>query len=137
VDVGRGRNVAAAEALLACARTALADATVGGIRHESARYNVAYVVTFAGSSDGANPPAEASPTASGTASGARSGSEGTAQVEWEVALIRDAPKTGKVIARLQRGAVLKVGPVNDGWYPVKYGDDFTSEGWVYRGAIGR
>jgi hypothetical protein len=137
-DVGHGRNVGAAEALLGCARAALADAAVGGVRHESARYNVAYVVTLGGGgSDGTNPPAEASATASATAAPSRSGGDATAQVEWQVALIRDAPKTGKVIARLQRGAVLKIGPVNDGWYPVKYGDDFASEGWVYRGAIGR
>jgi hypothetical protein len=27
--------------------------------------------------------------------------------------------------------------VNQGWYPVKYGDGFASDGWVYRAAIGR
>jgi hypothetical protein len=59
------------------------------------------------------------------------------QVEWEVALVRDAPKTGKVIARLPRGTSLRVGPAKDGWYPVKYGGSYSSDGWVYRGAIGR
>lgn len=153
-DVGHGRNVGNAEAILACAKAALADATVGGIRHESARYNVAYVVTFAGGSagaegaggsggsgaasssgEGAAPAAEVTAPA---ATAARPGSnDGAAQVEWQVALVRDTPKTGKVLARLPRGTKLKIGPVNDGWYPVKYGDDFASEGWVYRGAIGR
>lgn len=65
------------------------------------------------------------------------GPEGTAQVVWEVAIIRDAPKTGKVVARLQRGSTLRVGPVKDGWYPVRYGEEFSGDGWVYRGAIGR
>jgi hypothetical protein len=63
--------------------------------------------------------------------------EGTAQVVWEVAIIRDAPKNGKVVARLQRGSALRVGPVKDGWYPVRYGEGFSGDGWVYRGAIGR
>jgi hypothetical protein len=144
-DVGRGKNVGNAEGLLACAKTALADATVGGIHHESARYNVAYVVTLSGGSGGSGssagdgtPAAEVAAPAAASATASRpSSSDGTAQVEWEVALVRDAPKTGKVLARLQRGTTLKIGPVSDGWYPVKYGDDFASEGWVYRGAIGR
>jgi SH3-like domain-containing protein len=61
----------------------------------------------------------------------------SAQVTWEVALIRDAPRTGKILARLQRGTSLRVGAAKDGWYPVKYGDGFASDGWVFRGAIGR
>lgn len=51
--------------------------------------------------------------------------------------MRDTPKTGKVLARLQRGAVVHLGLAKDGWYPVKYGDGFGSDGWLYRGAIGR
>ena len=49
----------------------------------------------------------------------------------------DLGLTGKVVARLQHGAELQLGAVKDGWYPVKFGDGFGSEGWVYRGAIGR
>jgi uncharacterized protein YgiM (DUF1202 family) len=41
------------------------------------------------------------------------------------------------VARLQRGTKVKVGAGQDGWYRVQYGSDFTSEGWVYRGAIGK
>jgi hypothetical protein len=64
--------------------------------------------------------------------------DGTAQVVWETALIRDAPKTGKIVARLPRGTTIRVGPpIKDGWYPVKPGEGFTGEGWVFRGAIGR
>src|SRR5262249_53577322 len=62
---------------------------------------------------------------------------GEATVAWEVALIRDVPKTGQVVARLPRGSKVKVGSVKDGWFAVKYGDNFASDGWVYRGAIGR
>jgi len=58
-------------------------------------------------------------------------------VEWAVAIVRDAPREGKVIARLQRGTALRIGSPKGGWYPVQFGDGFSSEGWVYRGAIGR
>jgi hypothetical protein len=30
-----------------------------------------------------------------------------------------------------------VGAGQDGWYKVQFGNDFSSDGWVYRGAIGR
>jgi hypothetical protein len=60
-----------------------------------------------------------------------------AEVQWEVALVREVAKTGKIIARLPRGTSVRVGPPKDGWYPVKYGSDFAGDGWVYRGAIGR
>jgi hypothetical protein len=73
-------------------------------------------------------------TAEGSAPG---GSAPTAQVEWDVAIVRDAPKSGKVVARLPRGTTLRVGLPKDGWWPVKYGDGYTNDGWVYGGAIGR
>ena len=62
---------------------------------------------------------------------------GEAAVEWEVALVRDLPKTGQVVARLPRGTKVKVGSAKEGWYSVKYGAAFANEGWLYRGAIGR
>jgi hypothetical protein len=85
----------------------------------------------------------AAPPASAATAEPTTGAQGSpaglkaAQVEWEVALVRDSPKTGKVIARLPRGSQVRVGPVKDGWYPVAYGNGFSSDGWVYRGAIGR
>jgi SH3-like domain-containing protein len=91
-------------------------------------------VTFTG--EGASAPS-ASAASARPAAGGGDATEGTAQVVWEVAIVRDAPKTGKVVARLQHGAELHLGPVKDGWYPVKFGDGFTNDGWVYRGAIGR
>ncbi len=45
--------------------------------------------------------------------------------------------TGKIVARLPRGTALRVGTLKDGWYPVKFGDGFATDGWVYRGAIAR
>jgi Bacterial SH3 domain len=127
VDLGREHGVATAEPLLACAKNAMGSVSLAGIAHDNARYSVAYAVTFAG------PAAAATPAASLSAA-----ADGTAQVEWEVAIVRDAPRTGgKVLARLPRGTPLRVGASKDGWYPVKYGDGFGSDGWVYRGAIGK
>jgi VCBS repeat-containing protein len=62
---------------------------------------------------------------------------GEAEIAWDVGLVRDTPKTGALVARLPRGTKVKVGTSKDGWYQVKYGDGFASEGWLYRGAIGR
>ncbi len=115
--------------MLACANAALAGAGLASIAHDYSRYTVAYGLTFFSDSQPAG-------TASGVAS-ATGTADGTALVEWEMAIVRDAPKTGKVVARLQRGTALRVGSAKDGWYPVKYGDGYASDGWVYRGAIGR
>ncbi|HEX4448902.1 MAG TPA: SH3 domain-containing protein [Polyangiaceae bacterium] len=131
VDLGRDKGLATATPLLACAKSALGSASLQGIGHENTRYSVAYPVTFGA-------PPVTSPAAEIAAPAPASAADGSAQVEWEVAIVRDAPHTtGKVLARLQHGTALRVGSPKDGWYPVKYGDGFTSEGWVYRGAIGR
>jgi len=127
VDLGHDHGSPAAAPLLACAKTALAGVALDGIAHDNPRYSIAYTVTLAA-------PTAADP---GTAAPAAAAPDGTAQVEWDVAIVRDAPKTGKVLTRLPRGTPLHVGSSKDGWYPVKYGDGFTSDGWVYRGAIGR
>jgi hypothetical protein len=130
VDLGRGHAVSSPDGLLACAKADVAGLGVTTVQHENPRYSVAYTVTFSG---GAPAPGSASapPRAGGEPA------EGSAQVVWEVAIVRDAPKTGKVVARLQRGAELHLGAAKDGWYPIKFGDGFASEGWIYRGAIGR
>jgi hypothetical protein len=129
VDLGRNPNVPQADPILACAKADFAGATPSGLAHENPKYSLAYSVTF-GSPSAAEPSATASPAAAHVANDAT-------QVVWEVAIVRDEPKTGKVVARLQRGTPLQLGSVKDGWYPVKFGDGFASEGWVYRGAIGR
>jgi hypothetical protein len=136
VDLGRGAPPANADAWLACARSELRGASLGSIAHENARYNVAYALTFAGSGSDAEPAAPV-PAAAVVAPAVPEASDEVAQVAWDVALVRDAPKTGKVLARLQRGTTVHAGPANEGWVPVKYGDGFASDGWVYHGAIGR
>jgi Bacterial SH3 domain len=127
VEPGHDRGSPAAAPLLACAKSALASASLEGIAHDNPRYGVAYVVTLSA-------PAAAEPEAAAPPAPV---ADGTAQVVWDVAIVRDAPKTGKVLARLQRGTPLHIGTSKDGWVPVKYGDGFATEGWVYRGAIGR
>jgi hypothetical protein len=132
VDLGRGRANPSADSLLACARTEVSGASIAAIEHEHPRYTVAYWVGLNGSRTSA-PAATISEPLLTPASSA----ESAAQVEWEVAIVRDVPKTGKVVARLQRGATVHIGTPKDGWYPVQYGDGYASAGWVYRGAIGR
>jgi hypothetical protein len=133
VELGRGQTVGTAEALLGCAKSALADAKLSGISHANPRYSVAYTMTFEGAPSATPPPVTAPPTKQ-ESSGVE---DAAAQVTWEVAIVRDAPRSGKVVAKLQRGTALHVGAAKDGWYPVKYGDGFANDGWVYRGAIGR
>jgi hypothetical protein len=129
VDLGRGHSIASSDAILACAKADMTGLALTGVSHDNPRYSVAYTVTFGGGGPAA---AGGSPTHSGV-----DGADDKAQVVWEVAIVRDAPKTGKVIARLQRGTELHLGAARDGWYPVKFGDGFASDGWLYRGAIGK
>jgi hypothetical protein len=126
--LGRGHGLSSPEPLLTCVNGALAGAGLAGVAHDYSKYTVAYGVTFSDSQPTATAPAAGNTTNT---------ADGAAQVEWEVAIVRDAPKTGKVIARLQRGTALRIGSAKDGWYPVKYGDGYASDGWVYRAAIGR
>jgi SH3-like domain-containing protein len=56
------------------------------------------------------------------------------EVAWEVAIVRDSPRTGAVVARLPRGTKVRLGANQEGWFKIAYG---SGEGWVYRGAIGR
>jgi hypothetical protein len=135
VDLGRGNGVASPDALLVCAKGAIQGANLVGVPHDNPRYSVAYSVTFA-PGEGVTPAAGATPGAA-SALASTAADDGSAQVVWEVGIVRDAPKSGKVVARLQRGTTIHVGAPRDGWYPVKFGDGFTSDGWLYRGAIGK
>jgi hypothetical protein len=134
VELGRARGVSAADALLACAKGDVSGVSLGGISHENQSYSVSYPVSFGADSA---PSSTATSASAPVARAAGDAAESTAQVEWEVAIVRDTPKTGKIVARLQRGTTLRIGAVADGWYPVKYGDGFANEGYVYRAAIGR
>ncbi len=139
IDVGRSSTVSNPDGYAACLRTAFQGVSIGAINHDHPRYVVVYGVTFrpdageagtGGAATGAPAPA--------TAPAAASPSEGgTAEIVWEVALVRDKPRTGAVVARLPRGSKVRMGTGDEGWYRIQYGDGFASEGWLYRGAIGK
>jgi hypothetical protein len=137
VELGHARGTAPPEGLLACAKTAIAGVSIAGLAHDKSRYSVAYSVAFAAAAAPAVPVAPEAGSAAASPRAAHDVAAQTAEVEWEAAIVRDEPKTGNIVARLPRGTALRVGPVKDGWYPIKYGDGFASDGWVYRGAIGR
>jgi hypothetical protein len=139
VELGRTRSVAPAEPLLACAKAALsgAGASTGNIPHENARYSVAYTITLAGAASSAARGADETPAPAAAAAAPASAPEGEATVAYEVAIVRDAPRSGKIVGRLPRGTTVRLGAAKDGWYPIKYGEGFASDGWVYRGAVGK
>ncbi|MBV9947023.1 MAG: hypothetical protein JOZ69_09255 [Myxococcales bacterium] len=134
VELGRAHTVRPAEALAMCARSDVNGAPLASIPHDFPRYTVAYTVSFTPGARAAAPPPPA-PVAAARPAGEAANDE--APIAWDVGLVRDAPKTGKILARLPRGSLVRLGPVRDGWYPVRYGEGFTSEGWLYRGALGR
>jgi len=149
-DVGKSSTVGNLEGITSCLKTHFSGVTATGVAHEHNRYTVAYNVTFApaaieaaapGKPDKADKNAKddsADKNAKEDKSDAPAAAAGgEASVGWEVALVRDVPKTGAVVARLPRGSKVKIGAMKDGWYAIKYGDAFSSDGFVYRGAIGR
>ncbi len=149
-DVGKSSTVADPQGFATCIKTAFQGVSIGALDHQNPRYTIAYSVTFAPTEQPAASPA--SPPSSGPSDGvpaaavapaplpasqsARAGVDDTSsEVAWEVAIVRDSPRTGAVVARLPRGTKVKLGTNQDGWYKVTYGS--ASDGWVYRGAIGR
>lgn len=154
-DVGKSSTLPNLDAVTSCLKTSFHGTSTTATQHEHARYTVSYTATFgpadktdkadkaekadrADKSDKADKADTAEKNAKNGADGNRpEAAPGEAAVAWEVALVRDAPKTGTLLSRLPRGTKVKVGATKDGWYQIKFGDGFASEGWVYRGAIGR
>ena len=142
-EVGKSSTVGNLDGITSCLKTHFSGVAATGVAHEHVRYTVAYNATFSPSpeaplakiADKADRPD--APEKNDKSDKADAVATGEASVGWEVALVRDVPKTGAVVARLPRGTKVKIGPIKDGWYSVKYGDAFSSDGFVYRGAIGR
>ena len=147
-EVGKSSTVGNLDGITGCLKTHFSGVAATNVAHEHTRYVVAYNATFAPSAvepapskvadkadkaDKPEPPEKSAKEADKPDAPAT----GEASVGWEVALVRDVPKTGAVVARLPRGTKVKLGPIKDGWYSIKYGDAFASDGFVYRGAIGR
>lgn len=151
-DIGKSSTVGNLDQVTACVKQQFAGVSLGNVAHEHARYTVAYNAQLAikdAGREAATPSAKEAEPRPRAERGAKKEDEkvekteqpasapGEATVAWEVALVRDVPKTGEVVARLPRGTKVKVGAIKDGWYAIKFGDGFATEGYVYRGAVGR
>jgi hypothetical protein len=156
-EVNKGATVQNIDAITACLKNAFHGQAVTNVPHEHPRYTVSYTAVLSAEKEEASAANKAKTAKDDKAEKAdktektadkttEKGDEenkpapavaGEANVAWEVALVRDAPKVGAVVARLPRGTKVKLGAMKDGWYAVKFGDDFSTDGWVYRGAVGR
>ena len=139
VEVGKSSNVANIESIAGCVKHEFGGISLGAMDHDHPRYTVAYTATLsapdaatAAAGGGASAPASGGPAPAPVAMDAP-----TSSVVWEVAIVRDSPRTGGVVGRLQRGTKVRVGQGQENWYRIRYGGNFANEGWVYRGAIGR
>ncbi len=152
VDVSLGKSTslqnADPTAVLGCLRTEIEGLDIAAMPHDQAKYTLVYKLDLeAGNAEVAAATPSAAPAAPGEAQAAPAASAAvaapaatsgtTAEVTWEVAIVRSAPRTGDVVARLPRGTKMKLGTADNGWWHINYGDNNASEGWVYRGAIGR
>jgi hypothetical protein len=141
LDASLGKSTALqgadANAVLACLRTDMEGLDIAAMPHDHAKYTLVYKIDLeAGAAPTAAAPS-AAPVASAAAPAAVAPGGTSAEVTWEVAIVRSSPRTGDVVARLPRGTKMKLGTADNGWWHITYGDNNASEGWVYRGAIGR
>jgi hypothetical protein len=155
-EVNKGATVQNIDAISACLKNAFHGQAVTNVPHEHPRYTVSYSAVLSAEKEDAaankaktakeEKPEKAPEKTEKTEKAPEKPDDenkpapavaGEANVAWEVALVRDAPKVGAVVARLPRGTKVKLGAMKDGWYSVKFGDDFGTDGWVYRGAVGR
>ena len=106
------------------------------VDHQNERYSVLYVVNISTGTEAAAASSSNATTTPKPPSG-EALPEGQAAVAWETAIVRDAPHTGAIVAHLPRGTKVQLGTSEGGWYKIKFGPSFASEGYVYRGAIGK
>jgi hypothetical protein len=131
IESGKSSTVKDVDSLKAFVGGEVKSMSLKSVDHDHARYSVLYIVNIG--TDGATattPGATASVTQAALP-------EGTAAVAWENAIVRDAPHTGTIVAHLPRGTKVQLGPSEGGWYHIKFGPTFGSDGFVYRGAIGK
>jgi len=123
------------EAIATCATDALMPFAFDGLDRKFAEYRVAYKLTLTPVADSQQAgPSAATPRERGDKNTAQ---DATARIEWEIALVRDAARTGSVTARLPRGSQVRIVRTDGGWYNVNYGENFREQGWLYRSALGR
>ncbi len=132
VESGKSSTVKDVDSLKAFVAGEVKSMSLKPVDHNNARYSVLYVVNIGGGA------AEASSGATPQASTPQAVlPDGTAAVAWETAIVRDAPHTGNIVAHLPRGTKVQLGTQEGGWYKIKFGPTFATEGFVYRGAIGK
>jgi hypothetical protein len=144
-EVGKASTVQDPQGFATCVKSAFQGVSLGALDHQNPKYAIAYNIQFTATAPDSAPsgPSDGVPAASVTpskappsspAAAAAAKDDSSVEVAWEVAIVRDSPRTGAVVARLPRGSKVKIGTSQEGWYKVDYG---SGEGWVYRGAIGR
>lgn len=130
VDFKNGKSTTlaprTARALIECAKKEFTGADFAGIEHQYPQYTVFYLVTFA-------PPKDPLPESGSSEETIQA--SGRATVSWHVALVREAPKDGAIVARLLGGTRVVVTGRRGDWCRIQY-DAKGREGWVYRTAIG-
>jgi hypothetical protein len=116
-----------AEAMVHCAEPAFDAASLAQVPHDHHQYTVFYSARFGEAPAGDRAAAAIANAAPATNDGS------SAFVAWDVAQVREAPRTGAVVERLLKGAKVKVLGHDGSWYRVQYG---SIQGWVFREAIG-
>jgi hypothetical protein len=140
IQVLRGKSTtltgAPSDAVMKCVRAGFANVTFDDVPHEHRRYAIFYSATFTPAGKPLDTSAEPALPEGSTAGSTtnETPASGTATVGWDVAIARDAPKTGAVTGRILRGTKVKILGHQNEWYHVQYPTDH--DGWVYRGAIG-
>ncbi|MGZ3424314.1 MAG: SH3 domain-containing protein [Polyangiales bacterium] len=126
------RDDKAIEPVLACVRASMKELTETGTAHEHQRYVIAYPVTISAHAGAAAPSASLAPVEK------EKPSSGTATVQVDTAIVRDAPSTnGQPIGRLSRGTKVTAVGTSGNWYHVKFGEGDAQEGWIFRTNIGK
>ena len=117
--------------VLGCAAKALDGVELDKLVHTHSRYQVDYAITFY--PPGKAPPPPPTPGDDPAASATEEGL-GSATVVWEKGLLREAPETGRVAARIPQGTRVTILEEQKGWFLVTVG---KKKGWVAAGAIGK
>lgn len=129
VDVGKSSTVKDEGPIKSFLKEQFQDVSLGPLAHDQEKYTMSYTLTV-----GEGTPERPTGTPSGSTPSS-SLAEGQAEIVWDVAIVRDAPHTGAIVARLPRGTKVTLGTSQAGWYKITYGP--SSEGWLYRGAVGK
>jgi hypothetical protein len=114
--------------ILACVADYVREVQADKIPHEKSRYSVQFALHFFAPGAAPQPKTEEETPTAEPEDG------DVATIAWDSALLRDEPRTGKVVARLVRGTRVKILGGRKDWYEVKMGN---RQGWLYRSAVGR